>query len=198
MGDKPTEMQTLVLWAPLGKGGADLSRRDIRPEIKGPRDRLALEKAGFIVVGKLTRQGFPIEVTERGWAWAADHLGSDLPKRSTAGGSILQAWLTPARAFMRAREVSLAKMLGTAGAREDGSGRFAKPTTTPPDYDTLRDRIRQAYLEVTGGRLDTRALLTDLREKLNHIDRATLDEALERMHLEEGAALSGMNNPQEI
>ncbi|MGA8295147.1 MAG: hypothetical protein WB820_22220 [Rhodoplanes sp.] len=196
MGDKPTEMQTLVLWALLGKGGQSF-QKDIRPEIKRP-DRLALEKAGFIVVGKLTRQGFPIEVTERGWAWAADHLGSDLPKRSTAGGSILQAWLTRLAAFMRAREVSLAEILGPQGAREDGSGRFAKPTTTPPDYDTLRDRIRQAYLEVTGGRLNTRALLTDLREKLNHIDRATLDEALKRMHLEEGTTLSGMNNPQEI
>ncbi|MFY9830257.1 MAG: hypothetical protein WAK69_16970 [Rhodoplanes sp.] len=196
MGDKPTEMQTLVLWALLGKGGQSF-QKDIRPEIKRP-DRLALEKAGFIVVGKLTRQGFPIEVTERGWAWAADHLGSDLPKRSTAGGSILQAWLTRLAAFMRAREVSLAEILGPQGAREDGSGRFAKPTTTPPDYDTLRDRIRQAYLEVTGGRLNTRALLTDLREKLKHIDRATLDEALKRMHLEEGTTLSGMNNPQEI
>ncbi|MFZ1896261.1 MAG: hypothetical protein WAU59_19650, partial [Rhodoplanes sp.] len=189
MGDKPTEMQTLVLWALLGKGGQSF-QKDIRPEIKRP-DRLALEKAGFIVVGKLTRQGFPIEVTERGWAWAADHLGSDLPKRSTAGGSILQAWLTRLAAFMRAREVSLAEILGPQGAREDGSGRFAKPTTTPPDYDTLRDRIRQAYLEVTGGRLNTRALLTDLREKLKHIDRATLDEALKRMHLEEGTTLSG-------
>ena len=196
MGDKPTEMQTLVLWALLGKGGQSF-QKDIRPEIKRP-DRLALEKAGFIVVGKLTRQGFPIEVTERGWAWAADHLGSDLPKRSTAGGSILQAWLTRLAAFMRAREVSLAEILGPQGAREDGSGRLAKPTTTPPDYYTLRDRIRQAYLEVTGGRLNTRALLTDLREKLKHIDRATLDEALKRMHLEEGTTLSGMNNPQEI
>ena len=99
---------------------------------------------------------------------------------------------------MRAREVSLAEILGPQGAREDGSGRFAKPTTTPPDYDTLRDRIRQAYLEVTGGRLNTRALLTDLREKLKHIDRVTLDEALKRMHLEEGTTLSGINNPQEI
>ena len=58
--------------------------------------------------------------------------------------------------------------------------------------------VRQAYLEVTGGRLNTPALLTDLREKLKHIDRATLDEALKRMHLEEGTTLSGMNNPQEI
>ena len=61
----------------------------------------------------------------------------------------------------------------------------------PSDYPAVRARIRQAYLEVTGGRLNARALLSDLREKLKDVDRAAVDDALRRMHLEEGATLSG-------
>jgi hypothetical protein len=62
----------------------------------------------------------------------------------------------------------------------------------------VRTRVREAYLEIAGGRLNTRVLLSDLRQRLKDIDRATLDDALGRMHLEEGTTLSGLNNPQEI
>jgi hypothetical protein len=61
----------------------------------------------------------------------------------------------------------------------------------------LRTRIRRAYLEI-GGALNTRVFLSDLRERLRNVDRALLDDALCRMHLEEGTTLSGLNNPQEI
>ena len=62
----------------------------------------------------------------------------------------------------------------------------------------MRARIRNAYLELTGSRFNMRALLKDIRANLNDIDRATLDETLKTMHLEEGTTLSGLNNPQEL
>jgi hypothetical protein len=68
----------------------------------------------------------------------------------------------------------------------------------PLGYPAVRERIREAYLEVTGGRLNARALLADLRDKLKDLDRAAVDDALRKMHLEQGATLAGLNNPLEI
>jgi hypothetical protein len=187
-------MQTLILWALLGKGGASL-QKDIKPEIKKP-DRDALVRAGLIAVGKRARQGFPIEATERGWAWAAGHLGADLPKRSTAGTAVLQAWLTRLAAFMNARDYSLADILGPqrstpAQPHEDTVG----PTIS--DHASLRERIRTAYRDAAGG-FNRRALLRDIRTRLRDVDRATLDEALKRMQRNGDAALMQFDNKLEI
>ena len=181
-----TEMQTLILWALLAKGGAGF-QKDVRPKVEKP-DREALVRAGLIGCEKRGRPAaYWLEVTDKGWAWAADHLDAALPKGSTAGGEVLRAWLTRLAAFMKARGLALADILAPQ-----------PPAPRPLDYPAVRARIRAAYLEVTGGRLNTRALLRDLREKLKDIDRAVVDDALRRMHLEEGATLSGLSNPLEI
>jgi hypothetical protein len=179
-------MQTLILWALLAMGGAGF-QKDVRPELKKP-EREALVKAGLIGCEKRGRPAaYWLEVTDKGWAWAADHLDAALPKRSTAGAEVLRAWLTRLDAFLKARGLALADILAPQ-----------PPAPRPLDYPAVRARIREAYLEVTGGRLNARGLLSDLREKLNDIDRAAVDDALSRMHLEEGATLSGLNNPLEI
>lgn len=51
---------------------------------------------------------------------------------------------------------------------------------------------------MTGDRLNERIPLSDLRDRLNDIDRPILDDTLARMHLEEGTTLSGLDNPREI
>jgi hypothetical protein len=96
---------------------------------------------------------------------------------------------------MQARNVALAEVLGPQRARKDGSEGIP---TRAFDYDALRARIRQAYLAVTGDRINTRARLCDIREKINDIDRAALDEALKRMQLERQASLYLVDNKTEI
>lgn len=182
-----TEMQTLILWALLAKPGGGSFQKNIKPEVKKP-DREALIHAGLITSKKRGGSGFWLEVTDKGWAWAADHLDAGLPKRSIAGSAVLQAWLTHLKAFMDARGVALAEMLCPQ--------QLPKPQAF--DYPTMRQRIRKAYLEVTGNRLNTRALLSDLREKLKDIDRATLDDALNRMQREQKASLYRLDNQAEI
>lgn len=172
---------------------------ELRPEAD-KADREALEKAGLI---KSERRGryrrVWIEVTEKGWAWAADHLDDDLPTGSPAGSSILKAWLTRLKAYMHAHNVALAEVLGPQRAREAGSEGIAKgDATRAPDYDALRARIRQAYLAVTGDRMNTRARLSNIREILQDIDRAALDEALKRMQHERHASLYPLDNKTEI
>src|SRR5262245_58102353 len=133
-------MQTLILWALLARGGGGF-QKDIRPEVKKP-DREALIRAGLIVSEKRGRPGLWLEITDKGWAWAADHLDAELPKRSTAGGVILQAWLKRLKAFIETRGLVLADIFGLQ----------QPPQHQPVDYPVLHQRIRKAYLELTGGR----------------------------------------------
>src|SRR5262245_42502221 len=176
-------MQTLVLWALLAKKGGGGFQKDIRPVVK-KRDREALVRAGLMMSEKRGRAGLWLEVTDKGWAWAADHLDADLPQRSTAGSAILQGWLTQIKTFMSVRGLALADILAPQ----------TPPAPPRMDFDTVRVRVRKAYLDLTDGRFNRRALLRDLRDKLQDIERGTLDEALKRMHLEEGTTLSGWNN----
>jgi hypothetical protein len=185
----PTEMQTLILWALFAKPNGASFQKDLIPEVKKP-DREALIRAGLITADKPDGRRWRLEITETGWAWAGDHLGADLPRRSTAGSVILQAWLKQLQKFMKSRGLVLADI-------------FRQQMVEPPppaslNYAAIRERIRKAYLDLTSGRLNTRVLLVDLREKLKEVEHSQLDEALKRMHLEEGTTLSGLNNPQEI
>jgi hypothetical protein len=181
------EMQTLILWSLLVQKDGSGLQKDIRPEVK-KHDREALVRAGLIIAPKRGR-GYWLEVTDKGWSWAAEHLDADLPKRSIAGSAILQAWLTRLKTFMTNRTLVLADILGPQSP--------IKPYSPEIDCATLHQRIRKAYIEIAGA-LNVRVLLSDLRERLHDIDRATLDDALRRMHLEEGTTLSGLNNPREI
>jgi hypothetical protein len=188
-----SEMQTLVLWALLVQREGGGFQKDIRPEVKKP-DREALVKAGLITVQKRGR-GLWLEATDKGWSWATVHLDAELPKRSTAGGAILQAWLTRLKAFMTSRNLVLADVLS---APQEAERLTAPALRLHVDYNALRERVRKAYFDITDNRLNTRVLLKDLRQRLGDIERASLDEGLGRMHLEEGTTLSGLNNPQEI
>jgi hypothetical protein len=183
-----TELQTLIVWALLSKPGGGSLQKDIRPEVKRP-DREALITTGLITTEKRGRNLW-LEVTDKGWSWAADHLDADLPQRSTAGSVVLQGWLTRLKAFMQLRGLVLADILAPQPP--------SRPEQRPLDYPAVRERIRKAYLDVTGGQLNTRALLSDIRDRVKDIDRSSVDSALKRMHLEEGITLSGLNNPQEI
>jgi hypothetical protein len=180
-----TEMRTLMLWALLAKPGGAGLQKDIRPEMKKP-DRDALVSEGLIASVAKSRP-IMLEVTDKGWAWAGDHLDAELPKRSVYGAAILQAWLKQLKSFMTAKGFVLADVLATPASPEPHVGSSA-----------LRERIRQSYLDATGGRLNQRVFLNVLRDRLGDVDRSTLDEAFRKLHLEDGAHLSGTDNPPEI
>lgn len=189
------ENQTLILWALLARDDAAGFQNELKPE-PNKADREALERAGLVSSQKIGRsRKIWIEVTEKGWAWAADHLNDDLPAGSPAGSAILQAWLKRLKAYMRASNVALYEILGPQRVRVDGSH---PPVSPDPAYDALRQRIRQAYLASTGHRTNTRARLCDIRNKLKDVDNAVLDEALKRMQNEQEASLYPLDNKAEI
>jgi hypothetical protein len=189
------EKLTLIIWALLVRDDAAAYQNELKPEPE-KTDRDALKNAGLIRCEKRGRRIW-LQVTDDGWEWAGRNLGATLPANSRAGSQILRGWLMRLQAFMEARGFVLADILGL---EEFVQTKLAGESLSPAhcDYGALRERIRQAYLDITGGRLNTPAMLTDVREKLKDIDQATLDGALMRMHLEEGTTLSGLNNPREI
>ena len=109
-----TEMRTLMLWALLAKPGGAGLQKDIRPEMK-KADRDALVSEGLIASVAKSRP-IMLEVTDKGWAWAGDHLDAELPKRSVYGAAILQAWLKQLKTFMTAKGFVLADVLATPAA----------------------------------------------------------------------------------
>lgn len=183
-----TEMRTLMLWALLAKTGGAAYQSEIKPEVKKP-DREALVKDGLITSEKRGRAVW-LEVTDKGWAWAGDHIDADLPKRTIHGAAVFQAWLGRLKAFMENRGLTLADVLGP----------LAQPEPAPSASDPLglRDRVRKAYLDATGGRLNQRVFLEVLRDRLRDVRRSDLDDTLRKMHVEEGSHLSGSDNPPEL
>ena len=181
---RQAEKQALVLWALLANGGEGFGK-ELKPEVD-KLEREGLLKAGLIDVEKRKRGAYWLSVTDRGWRWAEDHLSDKLPDRSYAGTFILTAWLKHLQTFMRASNTSLADILAP------------RKITATPDYEMLREQIRTAYLAVTGGNLNRRALLTDIRRRLPNIDRGALDNALELMQRRGDAILMQLDNRPDV
>jgi hypothetical protein len=174
-----TKMQTRILEALIDKPGATAPQKGFKPAVK-KADRDALKAAGLITERKMAG-GFQLEMTERGWTWASDHLDADLP----LGSETLQGWLSQLKIFLDAKGFVLADMFASA----------APPVILSPA--SLPERIRAAYLDCTGGALNQRLFLTKLREKLPDVDHAALDDALRKMHGHDGMHLSNSEDPRE-
>jgi len=188
-----SEMQTLFLWALLARGGSAEKVADVKVKI-AKRERDALIAGGLIEVERRGR-AVGLAVSEKGWAWANDNLAHALPARSTAGAAVLHGWLAHLQAFMQAKGLRLADILGGQASASSGSpGKAAQSD----GHAALRERIRAAYLDVTGGTFNRRALLSNVRRRLGDVDRADLDEALKRMQRDEEASLMRLDNPIDI
>ena len=207
-----TPTQTLILWYLLGRGGSAWLM-DIRPEPRTAKVWRDLERAGLVMSEKRHREARPtkgphksrgsargvknprqtnslwIEVTDAGWAWANSNLSSPVPAKTLSAGPILQAWLTRLHAFMERRGITLAEIVGAVS----DSNNVDRETQT-----ALETRIRQAYLQVTGGAWNQRVRLSDLRGLLGGVERSALDAALLKMQQAARLVLFRLDNQREI
>jgi hypothetical protein len=197
-----TKMQTLILWALLAKAGGASAVKNIRPDVK-KSDREALVKAGLVASEKRGRDHW-LKITDEGWTWANSHLDADVPTNCPAAGVILHGWLTQLKAFMEARGLAVADIFNPQQPSKSQVKSQVKPQpesqpeSRPFAYPDIRQNIRKAYLQLTRGRFNTRAHLSDIRKKLRNIERDTLDEALIRMQREQEASLYQLDNRIEI
>ena len=161
-------------------------------------EREALAEAGLITFEKRKGGAFWLDVTDRGWRWAEEHLSHPLPDRTQGGAFVLRAWLARLQAFMQARNIGLAEVLGPQAAARCESSAGEATARDDDDRPALRERIRKAYLEVTGGSFNKRALLSEVRARLEDVHRLDLDEALKHMQQNDEASLMQLDNSVEI
>jgi hypothetical protein len=201
VAEKLGEWEALILWALLAEGGRSyweslLEKKMISKDHAADREALARARLITSENRRGKGQGVWMEVTDEGWRRAGENLGVALPTTKLAS-VVFQAWLTRLGTFMEARNLVLADILSPQ-IRPPHPEPVAPPPPTAFDYGATRRQIRDAYLDLTDGHFNVRVLLQDLREKLQDLGRGVQDQALKRMHLEEGTTLSGLNNPEEV
>ena len=178
-----TPSQTLLLWCLLGRGGQSL-QKDIRPEIK-KADREALVAGGYVTSAKGKRAAITVNVEDKGWRWASEHLGDPLPDNYR----VLQDWLTLVHRQLNRSDTTLADFIGPLSARaaepqvaksrpKRSATRAKARAISAPD---LRARIEVAYLTVTSGRAAEAVPLVKIRAELADLDRSVVDEGLKRI-----------------
>ncbi|MFT4277793.1 MAG: hypothetical protein QM576_15690 [Rhodopseudomonas sp.] len=199
-----TPKQTLIVWCLLGRNGQAL-QAEIRPEVD-KKDREALVANGLISSAKVGR-ALGLKLEDKGWNWAGEHLGDELPKNYR----VLQQWLGILKQYFESSGVTLAEFIGPApewppakeAKRKKKSPALRKPKSEKteardrpgaPSHEQLRERIEQAYLIITNGRRGVSVPLGHLREQLADLDRATVDAALMRIHKTETNAGFGRND----
>jgi DNA-binding MarR family transcriptional regulator len=188
---RAAEKQALAMWALLGAGGEAYGGK-LKPEIE-KAEREALKRAGLIESEERERRAIWLSVTDKGWDWAEQHLAASLPDKTQSGAFVLRAWLTRLQEFLRVRKLRLAQFI----TAEPELAQTESDPAPSPDHVELRELIRGAYLEIAGG-FNRRALLRDLRAKLDVIERSSLDTALKRMQREEEASLMQLDNRLDI
>lgn len=176
----------LILWFLIGQGGSAW-RSEIRPA-PSAADRKALEKAKLVTKERRGRRDW-IEVTDAGWAWANNNLDAPLPLKTQSASLILQAWLTRLSAFMQRSGIALAELIAADEKQGEASSRSAV---------SIEEHIRRAYLEATGGIWNERVRLSDLRGRLDGVEKNALDRALLKMQQTSNLVLFRLDNQREI
>lgn len=191
------ERQGLLLLALLTRPDGIAAQKDLRPAPE-PAVRRPLEREGWIRTAKRGR-GNVIEVTDKGWDAGGAALHTLLPEDADGASAVLRAVLERLSAYMAAREVALSDLLGPQRGTPPASvGATIGPEADDPVSSDLPARIRAAYLAVTGGRLNTRALLKSLRPHLPDVAGETLDATLKAMQAEGTARLYRIDDRAEI
>lgn len=183
--------QKLYLWCLIGNGGEGFVCEQ-PVELTAP-DRKSLQAAGLVESGQRKRpqtgrKANYASLTDRGWAWAAEHLHDHIDSRSTKGGQVLSLMLKRLGAFLEARSLSLADLIiaeTTPGSSHDGR------------VESAENRVRAAILELSEGKFGKMVRFALLRKALPDLSREELDSVLNKFQADGNAVLVGFSNPGE-
>lgn len=185
---KPSPKQVLALWNMLFTGEEPAISK-IQPGLN-PRERRQLQEAGLIEIEKRGRASHII-LTEKAWAWAAGHLEADISSSKFAGIA-LRGLLSRLQRHLDQKTLTLAGLLAIDN-EPDLPDREPEPAN-------LAERIRAAYLCVSGGGSNVRVRLKDLRQYLPGVPKPGLDAELARLQQEGlfGLVLWSLDDPLDI
>lgn len=161
------------------------------PDLKKPsRDKLS--KMGFVDVNTSVRP-MTLELTDKGWKFCADLMGSTPPQRSTGAGKALFTVLSGLRRWLDGTNTLPAEVFSPRSPdkpdKPDATGvavTAADPVTAGPadafrhPADEVEARIRDTYARLVR-EPGAAVRLSRLRPELSDIPKATLDDALVRL-----------------
>ena len=187
MSFTPTNWQTLLLWSLIAEGGQGWQKDRKWNGLKRQRD--VLVENGFITAEK-KRGAFLLEVTAKGWGWAAGNLDAELP-RSENAAQVFSSFLVRLGAVLEQRKLGFQELLKADLSEKEGVDVTAEPTD-------IKGKIRVAYYQLTRGKDKERVRLCRLRALLPDIASGELDQALLEMECGEDLVLYTLDNVKEI
>ena len=188
MNFQASPKQALVIWNLLITEDEPAISK-VKPELK-PNERKPLIDAGLIELVKRGRSTHII-LTDKAWDWAVEHFEVELSKSNLAS-PMLQELLKKIGAYLQHNKISLGEFLRCQDIPNEPSENVP---TVPLD---LEARIRQAYLQASGGEYVVRVRLAQLRQLLPNVPREILDKTLIQMGLAGTITLMHLDDPQEI
>jgi hypothetical protein len=155
-------------------------------------ERNDLVQRGLLEVESVKPQGKRVSLTDKGWAWAAEHLGSTDLTKSRATVKTLQAVLLRLRDHLAANDTNLAS--------------FVTPEMEPKTWPfaaveapgALATRIRSACLDLGQGATKKRVRLRELRDRLPDVPRERLDRELIQLQDAGALVLYRIDDPTDI
>jgi hypothetical protein len=189
MNEELKPLELLFLWRLAVAGGGDWLK-DTKPDPQAPA-RKRLEANGVIEQEKRKppsggRAASFVSLTDKGWGWLGDHLDADLRTRTPAGTEVLHRLLLRLKTFIEQQQLSLGDLIQPSKSEE------------PVGADNLEDLVTKTYLSLSGGQMNVRVRIADLRHVLASIPRPRLDQALLGMASSGKASLYRLDNPTEI
>ncbi|MFH0900072.1 MAG: hypothetical protein V2A73_05530 [Pseudomonadota bacterium] len=190
---KLTPKQALVLWNLLFTGEQPALSK-IKPDFSGAECQ-PLVQAGLVELERRGRANHLV-LTDKAWDQAASYLDSDI-MQSKYAVPVLGALLAKLKTYVEQYGVPLSELLCAV-----------TPSATPPidpsgdrpgseGSPALSQHIRAAYLQASGGQLNERVRLSELRRLLAEDDRSRVDAALLQLQQEGDLFLYRLDNPAE-
>lgn len=195
------ELEVLALWVLLFTG-EEPQKSKMKPNL-GPQRLKKLSDLGLLSLekrstkSKKTGRNVPAEhvvLTDSAWRWAAENLDAKFSMSINAAVA-LRGLLPKLKAYLESANVSLAGLLAADPSVREIPRAGQQAYLGNEDID---DRIREAYLSVSGGQFNVRVRLADLRPLLNPFPRNLQDAALLRLQSEERLVLYRNDNPFEL
>jgi hypothetical protein len=190
------EKQVLALWELIVTGDGKMAKERL-VELK-PSDVKSLVNAGLITVENGPRPKQPsymskIHLADKAWRWA-NHEGLNVcvPRRGQATALVFEALLVKMGDYLQKRKLGLHQLLAP---------RAADPEPVEPAQlagATLEERIRSAYLRVTGGALNQQIDLAHLRAALGGEPVEAVNEELRHMQERGSIVLYPTDDPQRL
>lgn len=172
MSFEPDPRQTLYMLR-LTFGPFEPKLQDLQPPLEPVALRKQLEVQGLIRLEKRGRHQHVL-LTDKGWQWMQAHLDARIDVAGRAAGQVLQGLLPRLRAFLDSKGYALAELFSQGEGQRSSLGESREGAPAPD----CRQRIHAALLELSGGRVQQRLTLAQLRRALPQLPRAALDAAL--------------------